>query len=515
MTKRLSVVTGLLIVAFVTIWFGIGRTRESLAPGSILCGQVCAYRISSLRGAPVEAAQVISEMPPTNGTHSLQDIAAFLNKQQIPTEGLRLTIDELNDNSFPCVAALSHPAHFVVLIQKQLSTIHLFEADGHRSVVSIDDLRKRWGNVILVAKERRIPAVDERKSPPSIRVDALYKDIGWISSVSHPRNVEFKLQNIGKETLLISDVMKSCKCLESSLDSARLNGGEATVLRLTYSPDAKTGWFEQSVVITSNDPMNPVLELTTAGIAAHGLVIQPERIRFNADPKTGKIQPQYLFLAHPDHYTSFHLSALKATDDRFTVREVAWDHAEMQEWYSRLGTKSQLPVASASERKFRVVKVSLKDQTSVANGETSALEIETDVDHFRQLRIPVSTDNVNLVKAFPPIITFNSSGTTDATPPLLTATVRFRGPLEDCRVASVTEEADSPASFAVRSQTREKNGLLRVEFEISTDDAVEFNRSSVKLEFGSEGNVTVLALQVLHVPESLPNSNFILPSAMP
>ena len=510
---RRSIVAGLFVIAIASIWLGIRNTPESLSSGGVLCGQACVFRISHLRGAPVSMEQIIKEMPATSGTHSLQDIAAFLNKQQIPTEGLRLSIDELNDASFPCVAALNDPAHFVVLIHKDTSTIHLFEADGHRSVVTIADLRKRWANVVLVAKERRAPTGTERKETPSIRVDALYKDIGWISNVSQPRDVEFKVQNAGAMPLVISDVMLSCKCLESSLDAAELKPGETTTLHLKYKPDTKTGWFEQSVVLTSNDPEHPVVELTTAGIAAQGLIVQPERLQFNADSKTGKILPQYVFLTHPDHYRSFRILKSHVTDQRLLVREVEWDQTEKEEWYSRLGAVGEVPYEMASDRKFRVLKVSVNQGQNLVSGDTSVIEMETDVERFEHLRIPVTIADVNPVRPFPPIIQFNGSESDVATREVFKGTVHFSGPVLNCRIAGLTDGRDIPDSFAVRTQMKEKSNLLRVDFEVSRDDAEALNGASVSLEFGSGSHVVSVVLPILLSRDSNAGSDVNVPVA--
>jgi len=493
---RYTVAAGLLIFASGAMWLGRFHPAKSPPDGGMLCGHVCALRLCQLRGAVVSAERVKAEMPSSAGTHSLLDIAQFLQKQQIPTEGLRVGVDELDGTSFPCVAALNNPPHFVVLIQKDESVIHLFDFDGERIVVPIPIIKNRWGNAILIGKERPNLPGDRGRDEPCIRVDALYKDIGWVSKLSLPRDVEFNVQNAGNSQLIISDLMVTCSCLDAKLDSTELKPGETTKLKLKYRPDSRTGRFEQSVVVTSNDPEQPVLRLTTAGIAANGLVVNPEVVRFHLDPKTGEIPAQFVFLTHPDHYTSFHVLRASVSSKNLSVREVEWNESQKEEWYSRLGSVGSVPDDQVSGRNFRVLRLSPIDQEALSSGDTATLEIETDVERFEHLAIPVTIANVTLLRAFPPVIEFDAGLPGDLSRNLI-GSVQFGGPAEICRLAGVGDGQEMPESLAILSQKRVNNGLLRVDIVVSPEDALLLSGSTISLEFNAGTKVFPIKLDVL------------------
>lgn|GEM_PF-2408359 len=494
--RRMLIAGGLLIlVAVATLLGTISETPKPDPENGILCGQVCALRICQLRGAVVSTQSVVAEMPDSTGTHSLLDIAEFLDKQRIPTEGRRISVGELTAESFPCVAALNDPPHFVVLIQKDATAIHLFDFNGQRIVVPISEIEKRWSNAILIAKERLKPPVDSRIDAPSIQVDSLYKDIGWISRLSPPRDIEFSVQNVGRAELVISDLMVTCSCLESKLDATELKPGETTKLRLKYRPDSRTGRFEQSVVVTSNDPKHPVLQLTTAGIASVGLTINPEVIPLVLDLKSGTILPQYVFLTHPDHYSSFNVLAVKASNQSLNIREVEWNKPEKEQWYARLGSVGSVPDDSNSARTFRVLKVTVDNLNSFAAGDTATIEIETDVERFEHIQIPVVTGDVNPIRAFPSILEFRAAS--DVHGGKLNVKALFCGQVESCRIAGVGDDQIVPKSLTIAAQEKKQDHLLSVDLQISPEDLVSLSGSTISFEFNAATDELPFKLQVL------------------
>jgi hypothetical protein len=88
-----------------------------------------------------------------------------------------------------------------------------------------------------------------------------------------PRGVvqrEFVLRNIGQTDLVIDSVVSSCGCaaiLEGG-DTTKLKAGASTPLRIRLTAPDRAGRLEESVLIKSNDPAQPALEVKVEAVVA-------------------------------------------------------------------------------------------------------------------------------------------------------------------------------------------------------------------------------------------------------
>jgi len=74
---------------------------------------------------------------------------------------------------------------------------------------------------------------------------------------------EFNILNFGDQDLVIENVATSCGCTAVLLDPARkvVKAGGRTPLRVTLTTSATPGRMSKTVLVRSNDPERPSLEI--------------------------------------------------------------------------------------------------------------------------------------------------------------------------------------------------------------------------------------------------------------
>ena len=83
---------------------------------------------------------------------------------------------------------------------------------------------------------------------------------------------EFLIHNHGRTDLVIESVVSSCGCTAALTDSKTVKPGGSTPLRVTLTAPEEPGRLQKSVLIKSNDPAHPTVELKIeATIAAEEL----------------------------------------------------------------------------------------------------------------------------------------------------------------------------------------------------------------------------------------------------
>jgi hypothetical protein len=72
---------------------------------------------------------------------------------------------------------------------------------------------------------------------------------------------EFSIRNFGDADLEIRDVSTTCGCTAALMDSTTVKPGGTTPLRVSLETRTYRGRLVRSVLVRSNDPERPVLEL--------------------------------------------------------------------------------------------------------------------------------------------------------------------------------------------------------------------------------------------------------------
>jgi len=107
--------------------------------------------------------------------------------------------------------------------------------------------------------------------PPDIEVSSTYYDFGSV----HPSEEviqEFTVRNLGQGDLAVTSFYTTCGCTTADLSAGIIPPGGQATLTIYFDPDFHevVGEVERGVIIESNDPDEPVVE-----IWLHGIVLEP------------------------------------------------------------------------------------------------------------------------------------------------------------------------------------------------------------------------------------------------
>ncbi len=100
----------------------------------------------------------------------------------------------------------------------------------------------------------------EEAHGPRIRVDPTTFDFGRVRPGRSLRK-EFRLRNLGDQPLVIERISRSCRCTSAETEESTLEPGASTPLRIGLETPDFAGRVEERVLLRSNDPDTPLLEI--------------------------------------------------------------------------------------------------------------------------------------------------------------------------------------------------------------------------------------------------------------
>ena len=141
-------------------------------------------------------------------------------------------------------------------------------------------------------------------------------------SMSH----EFVFRNVGTGPLHLSLGASTCKCTVGDLDQSKLDPGEETSVKLTWTAKSSTVRFGQSAMIHTNDPDHAEIDLRIKGKIAQSFVIEPRPIQLGSvstESGTSKTFQVFAYLPGVDELNNF-----KWTDEE-TADKVSFSYAPL------------------------------------------------------------------------------------------------------------------------------------------------------------------------------------------
>jgi len=127
--------------------------------------------------------------------------------------------------------------------------------------------RRRWlvAAALLLAGQPAASAEPPAKTAPApvIQVEPAAFDFGHALAHRTLRK-EFTLRNAGERELVIEKVTTTCGCTAAIAGETTLKPGRSTPLSVTLETREYRGRVERRVLVRSNDPKTPVLELTVS-----------------------------------------------------------------------------------------------------------------------------------------------------------------------------------------------------------------------------------------------------------
>jgi len=103
-------------------------------------------------------------------------------------------------------------------------------------------------------------ADDEPAAAPSIRVEPESFDFGRAQPGKTLRK-DFTIRNFGDAALVIEGVSTTCGCTAALAAQSRVEPGGRSALRVTFETRRYSGKVERQVLVRSNDPKTPLLEV--------------------------------------------------------------------------------------------------------------------------------------------------------------------------------------------------------------------------------------------------------------
>jgi len=104
---------------------------------------------------------------------------------------------------------------------------------------------------------------------PRIRVEPESFDFGNALPGKTLRK-EFTILNFGDAALELESVSTTCGCTAALAGARRIEPGRSTPLRVTFQTRRYSGKVERRVLIRSNDPKTPLLEVRLSATVAEG-----------------------------------------------------------------------------------------------------------------------------------------------------------------------------------------------------------------------------------------------------
>jgi hypothetical protein len=128
---------------------------------------------------------------------------------------------------------------------------------------------------------------------------------------------EFHFRNVGKSTLVISDVHTSCGCTAAVEDKKQVPPGAIGTIKATYHTQGRPGHATKIITINSNDPVNPSFQMQLDMTVVRDIDIQPERAYFYG-LKHGSSQTNSIKILGKPHML-LHILSAQSTSGKVTI----------------------------------------------------------------------------------------------------------------------------------------------------------------------------------------------------
>jgi len=113
---------------------------------------------------------------------------------------------------------------------------------------------------LAVAARARADAPALPANAPRIVVEPASFDFGTVRPAGEVQK-EFLIRNHGRAELVIASISTTCGCTAALSESKTVKPGGSTALRVTLTVPPEPGKIRKSVLIKSNDPARPSLEV--------------------------------------------------------------------------------------------------------------------------------------------------------------------------------------------------------------------------------------------------------------
>jgi hypothetical protein len=218
-TKILPLIA-LVIGGFILILFVRNVPERHPEPPHLQCAHWSVFRCCQLLGVPIGMDYLIEKLPYQEQGHSMLQMSDVLQEIGFQTEGRQETLNTIDKITFPFIAHLKNPNHYVVVSAIDKKYVHVFDGNGLRTARERGSFEKDWsGHLLLVHKPSsatRLPAFlpNPDKNNPSVVFDCLIRDLGTVPVVGKPVTFHYSLRNVGNADLIIEEIRPDCYCIK-------------------------------------------------------------------------------------------------------------------------------------------------------------------------------------------------------------------------------------------------------------------------------------------------------------
>lgn len=132
------------------------------------------------------------------------------------------------------------------------------------------------------AQEKVEAAAAGKVKAPRVKLDEIEYDFGVmpLNDQTQTGSHDFTIENIGTETLKLTEKDKSCFCTNFSIAKKTLAPGEKTTCTVTWDGHSGGGDFKQSVIIGTNDPQATEFFFNVKGLYTSPIICNPNQVVF-------------------------------------------------------------------------------------------------------------------------------------------------------------------------------------------------------------------------------------------
>lgn len=403
------VVLGLCTAALLPLaiwWMRDGGELPVNPRGGPQCGQWAVTRTCQLLGAPLDMAAVSKLLPTQDRGHSMLELAEVLQKIGFETEGRNETLETLTAGSFPCIAHLLQPSHFIVVSGIEGGRVHLFDGAGRRRTGRLEVFQTKWsGNVLWVRRRPDggpLPAYarSSNRTGPCVQFDRLLIDRGNVPLVGEPVVFTYPFRNLGNSDLLIEEIDTNCRCLESKKPEKPIPPGGEGSIRLLYSVIPRSGSFDHMAVVQTNDPDFALIRLRASGNTDMGVSVRPGALDLG-EIVQGEASSAVCYVHFDGDWEDFKVQKVTTTLAGSKCEHYA--SGDMVRLRSKLPEGLQEPqVPQGTE----LVELSVTPGYASLDEIDAAVYVHTNVKGFERVTVPVTGRLVPPVAVYPGIISF-------------------------------------------------------------------------------------------------------------
>ena len=318
--------------------------------------------------------------------YDLYEAALLKNLPAIP---LNIDIIKLCTFKNPSIAFVDGN-HFLVVHGCKGNKVIIQDPPGPIYTVSKEAFKERWHGEALVfdekLKKKMSKQIAKATAPPEgphIHIYETTHDAGTVyegTKLSHT----FSFVNIGKDTLSVT-ARSTCSCSAALLSDKNIPPGGKGKIKIEFNTKGKIGQTKQGALIRTNDPDNPLVNLTIVAIVKASVKVVPEKLWIDEIAAGEKVEREILVFDPGDSTLSF-------------------EHVNVTEGI----TARIMPVKVKNDS--RVVPVLLSITGGKKPGEfEKRISVKTNDPVKPELTVTIAGIVVGEAKAFPPLVFFGEA----------------------------------------------------------------------------------------------------------